>query len=118
MRTRRIDAIQIPLNPVQRKAEARILPLAEQLNLGVVVMTPLGAGSLLPGPAPEELRGLGVETWAEALLRWCLADPRVHTLIPATSRVAHARANARAGTLPPLDAQERRRVEELARMSV
>ena len=115
MRTGRIHAIQIPYNPDEREVEREILPLAEELGLGVLAMRPLGAGGLGTGPRREELEALGVETWAEAVLVWILSDPRVTTVIPATSSPAHARAIARAGEHPGFDVAQRRRVEELWR---
>jgi aryl-alcohol dehydrogenase-like predicted oxidoreductase len=86
MQTGRIDAIQVPYNPREREAERRILPLAAELDLGVIAMRPLGGGALV--------RRYG----AEELLKWTLSDERVHVAIPATSSVAHARANVAAAS--------------------
>jgi aryl-alcohol dehydrogenase-like predicted oxidoreductase len=115
MRSGRIEAIQIPYNPYEREVEERILPLAEELGLGVLVMRPLGGGTLARlSPPSDELAQLGVDSWAQALLRWALADSRVHVLIPATSKPERARENAAAGSGPALDAQQRRSVERIS----
>jgi aryl-alcohol dehydrogenase-like predicted oxidoreductase len=117
MRTGRIPAIQIPYNPRERDVERRILPLAADLDLGVVVMRPFGQGALLRPPVPAELRPLqtfGVETWAQALLKWILSDRRCHVAIPATSRPERMRENALAGHPPWFGPAERAYVARLS----
>jgi diketogulonate reductase-like aldo/keto reductase len=114
MRTGRIHAIQVPLNPAEREAESRILPLAADLGLGVLVMRPFGQGSLLRRPFPADLAAAGLSGWPEALLRWTLADERVTAAIPATIRSEHAVENAKAAALPPLDPELRNHIGRLA----
>ena len=114
MRTGRVDAVQIPLNPREREVEREILPLAEELGLGVIVMRPLGGeGSLIPPPDESELEPLGL-TWAQALLKWALSDRRVTAVIPATRNPRHARETASAGSPPWFGPEERTLVERLA----
>jgi aryl-alcohol dehydrogenase-like predicted oxidoreductase len=117
MRSGRIAAIQIPYNPLERDVERLILPLAASLNLGVVVMRPFGEGALLkrlpPAAALDPLREFGVSTWAQALLKWILSDPRCHVAIPATSRPERVRENATAGDPPWFGRREREYVARL-----
>lgn len=119
MQTKRITAIQIPYNPLQPEVEREILPLAADLNLGVVVMRPFAEGSLMRHvPSEEDLKPLkpfGVTTWGQALLKWILSDTRCHVAIPATSRASRVAENASAGEPPWFGPQEREYVARLAK---
>jgi aryl-alcohol dehydrogenase-like predicted oxidoreductase len=118
LRTKRFDAVQLPYNPGERECERELLPLAAELGVAVVVMRPLGAGRLVARhPGPEKLAPLvdfGIETWAQALLKWALSDERVDVVIPATTKPERARENASAGSPPWLGPDERRYVAALA----
>jgi diketogulonate reductase-like aldo/keto reductase len=114
--TNRFDTVQIPLNPLERESERRILPFAADRGIAVIVMRPLGGrGSPLVrrDPGPSALEPFGVRTWAQALLKWALSDPRVDVVIPATARPERARENAAAGDPPWLGEDERAYVERL-----
>lgn len=118
MRSGRIEAIQVPYNPLQREIEREVLPLAAELAIGVVIMRPFGEGALMRhAPADSALAALhpfGVTTWTQALLKWILSDPRCHVAIPATSRAGRMRENAAAGEPPWLGEEERALVARLA----
>jgi aryl-alcohol dehydrogenase-like predicted oxidoreductase len=110
--------VQVPYNPWSREVEHEILPLAQELGLGVVVMRPFGEGALLRRPpaagALDPLEGHGVRSWPQALLKWILSDPRVSAAIPATSLPEHAAENAAAGSPPWFGPEERELVNNLA----
>ena len=118
MKGGRISTIQIPYNVLERTCEQEILPLAEELGIGVIVMQPLGVGRLVTGlrrePDLAPLRAHGIETWAQALLAWILADMRISVVIPATSKPERIRENAVVGGLPALPQELRMYIEQEA----
>ena len=121
MRSGRIGFVQVPYNPLERDVERAVLPLAEELGLGIMLMRPFGRGSVLRRwPSPSALTPLepfGVTTWAQALLKWGLSDPRCTLSIPATSRPGRMTQNAAAGTPPWFGPDERDLVTRLATRS-
>jgi aryl-alcohol dehydrogenase-like predicted oxidoreductase len=118
MRSGRIGFVQIPYNPLEREVERAVLPLAEELGLGVMLMRPFGRGSVLRRwPSQADLAPLaefGVTTWPQALLKWGLSDPRCTVAIPATSRPGRMTENATAGNPPWFGPEARDLVTRLA----
>ena len=100
MRQGRVDAVQIPYNVLNRNVEDELLPLAEELGTGVLVMEPLQKGryvlELKRQPDLAPLRDYGIRTWAQALLAWVISDRRVSSTIPTTSRPERIPENAEA----------------------
>ena len=118
MVTGRLDAIQIPYNPREREVEDRLLPLAAELGLGVLIMRPFAAADLMHiAPSAAELAPLepfGIHTWGQALLQWGLSHPATTVSIPATSKPSRATENAAAGDAMPLDDEHRQLISRLA----
>jgi aryl-alcohol dehydrogenase-like predicted oxidoreductase len=118
MRSGRVDFVQVPYNATDATVTEEVLPLAQELGLGVIAMIPLGSGRLVRNAPPdkdlEPLEEFGIETWAQALLKFVLSDERVSCAIPATSKPERARENARAGDPPFFGAEEREYVTRLA----
>ena len=118
MATGRIDTIQVPYNPAQRKVERTILPLADELGLGVLLMRPLGEGRLVRRPPSSAelapLRPFGITTWGQALIKWGLSDPRVHVSLAATAQPGRLAENAAAGSPPWFGPEERAYVLRMA----
>jgi aryl-alcohol dehydrogenase-like predicted oxidoreductase len=118
MESEDIQTIQIPYNAADSRSEP-LLDLATARGIGVIVMSPLGSGDLVRrSPPARELSAFeqyGVETWAQALLKWVVSDQRVSVVIPATSRPGRMTENARAGESPFLDGAAREHISHLAR---
>jgi aryl-alcohol dehydrogenase-like predicted oxidoreductase len=118
MRTGRIEAVQVPYNPYEREVEARILPLAADLGLGVILMRPFAAGGLVRRtPAASDLAPLadfGVATWPQALMKYGLSHPATSVSIPATSKPERMTENLGAGDGPWFGPEQKALVERLA----
>lgn len=106
MRTQPIDFVQFSYNLLDREAEQRLLPLAQERGLAVIVNRPFREGALLKALARHPLPGwaaeLGCDGWAQVALKFIVSHPAVTCAIPATSRVDHVRQNlgAARGALP------------------
>ena len=116
MRTREFAFVQVNYSMAEREAEARVLPLAAELGLGVIVNRPFSQGDLFPRvkgkPLPPWAAELDCTSWAQFFLKWILGHPAVTCVIPGTRLVAHVKDNlgAARGRLP--DARQRARMLE------
>jgi aryl-alcohol dehydrogenase-like predicted oxidoreductase len=113
MRTGRLDMIQLPYNPRRREAERRVLPLAAELGLGVLIHSPLRNGVLDNPPSPQEVKAFGVKTWAQAILKWIASDPRVSSVLSATKTPGRPTENAQASDLPWFNSDQRKHLVHL-----
>ncbi len=114
LRAERLDVLQINYALDDRAAEERLLPLAAERGVAVLVNRPFGGGGLLRRLAGRPLPGyaadLGSGSWAELLLKFVVSHPAVTCAIPGTADPGHMAANLRAGTGPLPDGALRRRM--------
>jgi diketogulonate reductase-like aldo/keto reductase len=113
MRSEPLDFVQLNYSVAEREAERRLLPLARDRGIAVLVNRPLAQGALLSRLRSRRLPSwageLDCPSWAQLLLKWIVAHPAVTCVIPATSDVAHLEDNMAAGVgrLPDAAARER-----------
>jgi aryl-alcohol dehydrogenase-like predicted oxidoreductase len=114
MQTRAIDFVQVTYNAVDREVEERILPLAAERGIGVIVNRPFRGGSLVQGlegePLPPYAAEIGCTSWAQLLLKFAVSHPAVTCAIPATSQVEHAREDIAAARGPMPEERLRARI--------
>lgn len=114
MRTERIDFVQVTYNILDRDVEERILPLARERGIAVLVNRPFRQGALVDDLRRHTLPGWAAElrcgSWAQVILKFILSHPAVTCVIPATRNVAHVRENVAAASGPLPDAALRERM--------
>ncbi len=114
MRTRPIDFVQVTYNPIDRDVEERILPLARDRGIAVIVNRPFRQGALVRAlartPLPSWAAEIDCASWAQFVLKFIVSHPAVTCAIPATTNVAHVRENMAAATGRMPDAPMRARM--------
>jgi len=121
MRSQPIDFVQLTYNLVDREAEQRLLPLAQERGIAVIVNRPLRGGELVDRlqrhPLPAWAAEIGCAHWAQVALKFAVAHPAVTCAIPATSQVEHLHQNMAAARGPLPDAAlQRRMADTVARL--
>jgi aryl-alcohol dehydrogenase-like predicted oxidoreductase len=116
MRKHPLDFIQVNYSVVDRAAEQRLLPMAQEKGVAVLVNRPFGRGALFKTLAGRALPGWAAEieagSWAQVLLKYVMSHPAATIPIPGTSKVEHARDNMQALSGPLPDSNTRRAMEQ------
>jgi diketogulonate reductase-like aldo/keto reductase len=111
MKAEKVDFVQLPYSVDHRDAEQRLLPTAKDTGTAVITLSPFGGGGLFGKvrgkELPDHVKGYA-NSWAQAFLKFLLADERVTCVIPATSKPRHMADNVQAGVgrLPTPDERE------------
>jgi diketogulonate reductase-like aldo/keto reductase len=117
MRSEKLDFVQINYSLMEREAEERLLPLAQERGVAVIVNRPFGGGDLFSRtrakPLPDWVAEFGCHSWAQFFLKWIVANPAVTCAIPATDKPKHLEDNMQGGTGRLPDPKTRQRMVEL-----
>jgi diketogulonate reductase-like aldo/keto reductase len=114
MASQPIDFVQVTYNVLDREVEDRILPLAQERGIAVIVNRPFQQGALIRRlqrhPLPSWASEMGAGNWAQFILKFIVSHPAVTCAIPATTQVAHVKENMAAATGALPDGATRRRM--------
>ena len=118
LRKEKVDFLQINYSIMEREADERILPLAHDREVAVIINRPFGGGDLFSRvrsqPLPEWAADFDCRSWAQFFLKWIIAHPGVTCVIPATNNPSHLEDNLRAGSGRLPDEKTRNRMVKLA----
>lgn len=116
MRRETLDVIQIDFALDNREAADRILPLAQELGLTVMINLPFGRGRLFQAvqdrPLPDWAAEIGAASWAQVFLKYIVSHPARPIAVPGTAQERYADDNLGAARAPLPDAAMRRRMEQ------
>jgi diketogulonate reductase-like aldo/keto reductase len=108
------DFVQFTYNILDREVEQRLLPLAAERGIAVIINRPFRRGDLfgytIGKELPEWTQEFDCHNWAQFLLKFIVSHPAVTCTIPATSRVEHMRENMGAGSGKLPDAKTRQKM--------
>jgi aryl-alcohol dehydrogenase-like predicted oxidoreductase len=116
LKTGAYEFLQINYSLGERDAEKRLLPLAKEKNVAVIINRPFAEGALFRRtkgkPLPPWAAELGIASWAQYFLKWIVSYPAVTCAIPGTGKPEHMRDNLAAAQGPLPDAAARKRMME------
>jgi diketogulonate reductase-like aldo/keto reductase len=118
METDSLDFLQINYSLAEREAEKRLLPMAKDGGVAVIVNRPFAGGNLFSRlrekPLPDFASEIGCTSWAQLMLKFIISHPAITCAIPATSKVKHLRDNMGACHGPLPDEGMRQRIAAAA----
>ena len=113
----KVDFVQINYSVREREAEERVLRVAQERGVAVIVNRPFGGGNLFSRvrgkPLPSFAAEIECVSWAQLFLKWIVSHPAVTCAIPATSKVRHLEDNVRGGVGRLPDARMRQRIVDV-----
>jgi diketogulonate reductase-like aldo/keto reductase len=116
IRSEKVDFVQINYSLMEREAEERILPLAQERGVAVIVNRPFGGGDLFSRarsqPLPDWAAEFDCRSWAQFFLKWIVANSAVTCVIPATDKPRHLEDNMQGGVGRLPDPKMRQRMVE------
>jgi len=117
LRGEKLDFLQINYSIMEREAEEKILPLAQERGVAVIINRPFGGGDIFARVRAKALPDWAAEfdcrSWAQFFLKWIVAHPAVTCSIPATDNLRHLQDNMEAGSGRLPTAKERQQMVEL-----
>jgi aryl-alcohol dehydrogenase-like predicted oxidoreductase len=117
LRAEKVDFLQINYSIMERDVEERVLPLAQDQQVAVIINRPFGGGDLFSRvrskPLPDWATEVDCRSWAQFFLKWIVAHPAVTCAIPATNNPKHLEDDLAGGIGRLPDGKKRQRMVEL-----
>lgn len=112
-----LDFLQINYSLAEREAEEKLLPMAKDRGVAVIVNRPFAGGNLFARlrekPLPDFAAEIGCTSWAQLMLKFIISHPAITCAIPATSKAKHLRDNMGACRGPLPDEAMKRRIASI-----